>query len=132
MNNVLEKPKELAAGLQEIDKQHMDLLNILNDLNESLQGVRRKEVRTEVLNKLIEFIKVQFSVEESLMRILDYPDYREHKAEHDRLLLKVGELGEDGTTPTHELLIFLRKWLFNHIMKVDKHYEQYFFGLGAR
>ncbi|MCP5459653.1 MAG: hemerythrin family protein [Gammaproteobacteria bacterium] len=136
MNHLVDWSDELSVGIQEIDEQHKELLNILNELNEGLHGVKRKEVRLNVLNKLVEYTKVHFAVEESLMRILDYPDYEEHKAEHDRLIVEINEFrdlfGQDEVTPTYELLIFLKRWLFNHIMKVDKHYEQHFIKMGVK
>jgi hemerythrin len=136
MNQLVEWSEDLSVGIQEIDEQHKVLLEILNELNDGLHDVRRKEIRLEVLDKLIDYTKVHFAVEESLMRILGYPRYEEHKAEHDRLIGEIKEFREkfiqDPSAPTYELLVFLKRWLLNHIMKVDKHYEQHFIKMGAK
>jgi hemerythrin len=41
---------------------------------------------------LDEYTRVHFAVEESLMRILHYPDYERHKEEHDKLIAQLAEL----------------------------------------
>ncbi|MEZ5583158.1 MAG: bacteriohemerythrin [Candidatus Competibacteraceae bacterium] len=136
MSTIAEWSDELSVGIQEIDEQHKALLNILNELNDGIHGVRRKEVRLEILDKLIEYTKTHFAVEESLMRIFAYPRYEEHKQEHDKLIAEIHgfrvKFLEDASAPTYELLIFLKRWLTNHIMKVDKHYEEHFLKMGAK
>ena len=51
-----------------------------------------------------------------------------HKQEHARLLAELGNLirREDGDEQdlNMEMIIFLKSWLLNHILKVDKQYSE--------
>ena len=127
---------DLNVGIQEIDEQHKVLISLLNELNEAIQQGCGKEVRIEVLNKLIEYTRTHFTVEESLMRILGYSKYEEHKQEHENLISQVLAFREkfmnEPNVSSYDLLFFLKQWLSNHIMKADKAYEKHFVKMGVK
>ena len=70
------------------------------------------------------------------MRILGYPDYEAHKAQHEALIESVVELQqkvETGKTAIgFELMHFLKLWLAKHIMESDKNYSGFFLESGAK
>jgi hemerythrin len=78
---------------------------------------------------------VHFTVEESLMRILGYPEYEDHHEEHDKLIRQVVELQQKlksgKANISFELLHFLRGWLSHHILETDKAYVPYFLSKGV-
>ncbi|MDW7645240.1 MAG: bacteriohemerythrin [Desulfuromonadales bacterium] len=118
---------KISVGIEEIDEQHKQLLDLINRLYSAMvSGEQKLQVAKDVLNELMQYTIVHFAVEESLFRIFNYPDYEEHCAHHYKLREQVIDInrkvqsGEKMVTP--ELLVFLRKWLTNHIMVEDKAY----------
>ncbi len=126
---------ELSVGIQEIDEQHRVLVNLLNQLNDAIQHHHGSVAAQAILGELVDYTKIHFAVEESLMRILGYPGYDDHKALHDQLIDEVKELQEKLATGkksiSFELLHFLKMWLTKHIMDEDQQYGPYFLNKGA-
>lgn len=126
----------LSVNVEEIDKQHQKLIDILNNLYISTHEDASKEKLTEILNALIQYTVIHFDTEEKFMRECRYPGYEEHKAEHEALkteVLKFSKAYREGTeTVSFELLNFLRKWLTNHILRSDKKYSKYFHASGIQ
>ncbi len=74
----------LSVGVQEIDDQHKGLAAMVNEMSEGIKGGWGKEARDEVLTRLVEYTKVHFATEESLMSISNYPGISTHKKQHDQ------------------------------------------------
>jgi len=134
MGNFIEWCNELSVGIEEIDSQHKILVSLLNEVHEAIQQGRTLEATRGVIDRLDEYTRVHFAVEESLMRILHYPDYEQHKEEHDRLVARLAglrqKLGEDKGALGFELAQLLKHWLTNHIMEVDRRYVAHFLARG--
>ncbi len=129
MKKYMEWTDELSVGIQEIDEQHQILVNLINMLYEAIiKRTDAKEVET-ILAELLQYTVIHFSVEESLMRIFDYPNYEDHKKTHQKLTSQVIELQNKfkntQVSISVEVLHFLRHWLADHIMGDDKKYVPY-------
>jgi hemerythrin len=115
-----------SVDIQEIDEQHKCLIQIMNELYVALANRSKPELVGDVLDKLVDYTRIHFAVEETLMRMFHYDNYDGHKAIHDKIVARVEEFqGKFHMGDTHvgmELLMFLRDWLFDHINKVDKSY----------
>ena len=125
---------DLSVGIEEIDEQHKVLVDLLNELHHGIMEKHGSEATIEVLGRLVEYTRIHFALEESLMRMLHYPDYEEHKEHHEMLLDQVNELVEkvkSGHHVTFELLHFLKNWLSRHIMEEDKIYAPFFLSRGV-
>lgn len=125
----------LSVGIEEIDEQHRVLVNLLNEMHEAISQQKGSSVVEEILGKLSDYARIHFAVEESLMRILNYPNYSEHKEHHDELVRQVVELQEQvrlgKTAISFQLMHFLKVWLTKHIMVEDQGYSEHFLGAGA-
>lgn len=125
-----------SVDIQEIDEQHKCLIEIMNELYTAMASKSNRDLIGDVLDKLVDYTKVHFAVEETLMRIFHYEEYEEHKAIHDKIVLRVLEFqgkfraGDDKVGM--ELLMFLKDWLFDHINKVDKRYTKAFHKAGVK
>lgn len=133
-NELIRWGPELSVGIEEIDNQHRVLVNLLNDLNAATLAHHGAQEAPQILEKLIDYTRIHFAVEESLMRLFDYPDYESHKDSHDKLVEEVLRLRHrvvvERKPITFELLHFLKKWLTIHIMESDAHYTPYFLSRG--
>ncbi len=119
----------LSIGVREIDDQHKHLAYMVNELNEGISGGWGKEAREHVLTELIEYTRVHFATEESLMSISAYPGAAKHKKQHESLIDTVNDhvkkYSDDPKASSYDLLFFLKKWLVNHIMGEDKNLGEY-------
>jgi len=136
MKKLVEWSDELSVGIEEIDEQHKILVNLLNRLHEAIITKHEADVIKEVLNGLTQYTIIHFAVEESLMRIFDFPGYEAHKRHHEELTKQVIDLKQKIDSGEAEVsmdvLHFLRGWLTNHIMREDKGYSPYFLKRGLK
>ena len=137
MGSFIEWSDKISVGIQELDEQHKQLVDLINRLFDAMtEGQDKAAVAKEIMNELIQYTIIHFAVEESLFRIFDYPDYDEHCKHHQELRLQAHEInqkvqsGERMITP--ELLFFLRKWITNHIMVEDKKYSPFLLKKGMK
>jgi len=135
MSAFVEWSDTLSVGIEEIDAQHKVLVDLINRMHDAIHKRKGSEVVKEILVELADYTRIHFAVEESLMRILNYPGYDEHKLIHEELLGHVIELVEkveSGKTAIgFELMHFLKTWLTKHIMEEDMQYTSHFLAAGA-
>ena len=136
MKEFIEWSDTLSVGVKEIDDQHKGLINMINELNKAIQGGWGKKAREEVISKLIEYTRVHFTTEESVMSISGYPDVEVHKKQHEDLILMVNDYvkkyEQDPDASSYHLLFFLKRWLTEHIIKSDKRLGDYLVKTGPR
>ncbi len=133
--NIMKWSNEYSVEIQEIDEQHKCIVSYINELYEAMSKKEHADLVADIIQKLVEYTKIHFAVEEALMRIFHYEEYERHKEIHDSIVQQVliyqGKFmaGEDEVGM--ELLMFLKGWLFEHINKVDKHYIDTFHDSGV-
>lgn len=120
---LIEWSPSLAVGHAEIDRQHQVLIEIANRLNGAMRVGAARTVCGSILDELVNYTVNHFSFEEKLMEKHQYPQRSAHLAEHRKLIDKLGcfkaEFGH-GAPISIELIAFVRDWLVNHILKVDR------------
>ena len=126
---------EYGTGIRNIDQQHAHILEIIT-LYEKISEDKSTwhEVHPLIL-RTREFMEFHFSVEESLMRLLPYPDCDAHRAEHLLDLKHIDDIerGVLSGAIRDSLATRMRDCLFGHIIAGDKRFAQYALGLfGAR
>ena len=128
--------EELSVGLQEIDEQHKILIGLINRLfSQAILHTADKATLSGILEDLIQYTIIHFSVEESLFRIFDYPDAENHQVHHNQLkqeVLNFKKKFEGGTPIDIELMQLMKKWISNHIMMDDKKYTPFFLEKGFK
>lgn len=135
MIKFLDWSDELNVGIEELDEQHRALVDLINQIYDAMHRRNGGELVEDILNQLLEATRIHFAVEESLMRVLDYPQYVEHKAQHARLLEHLSGLTEGVATGeilvNFELLHELKVWLVRHIQESDRPYGEHFLAAGV-
>ena len=133
---LIEWTEELSVGIQEIDEQHKVLVGLVNEMHQAIHEHHGSETAKRILDRLGEYTRIHFAVEESLMRLFEYPDYEAHKKQHEELigqLIQYQARVASGTTKiSFELLHFLKLWLAEHILASDKEYAPHMLKLGAK
>jgi hemerythrin len=133
---LIEWSDELSVGIQEIDEQHKVLVGLVNEMHRAIHEHHGSETARQILDRLGDYTRIHFAVEESLMRIFDYPGYDEHKKQHEELIGQFRQYQakvQSGTAKiSFELLHFLKLWLAQHILESDKEYAPHMLKLGAK
>lgn len=120
----LEWSDSLSVGFRLLDADHKRLIDIINSLYEASKDEASTTTITSILDSLISYTKTHFIHEETLMRKTAYPQFIPHKIEHDRLIGQIEDLrkryaaGQIGLS--QETIIYMRTWLCDHIIKVDR------------
>jgi len=130
MGELFKWSDDFSVGVQEIDEQHKELVSLLNQLHDAIHEHHGSEAARRILDELADYTRTHFMVEESLMRISNYPDFEAHKQNHEDLIGQVQALQEKldsgQAAITFELLHFLKVWLTRHINEADKRFGEHF------
>jgi hemerythrin len=118
-----------AVGVKQFDEQHQGLFACLNDLHDAMIMGQANSVIENILTRLIQYTREHFSAEEAAMGCFSYPDLKSHRLVHGLLTAQV----EDFAVRFHsgELLLsvslmrFLKDWLKQHILLMDKAYSHF-------
>jgi hemerythrin-like metal-binding protein len=122
--------ENLSVGVTEIDRQHKQLVSILNQLL-GMDGLTvDSETISDTLTRMTDYADYHFNSEEGLMQKYAYHDYASHRLEHVAFMRKTAELAMGTmvykkTVPT-DLLDYLKTWLIEHILVTDMKYKQFF------
>jgi hemerythrin-like metal-binding protein len=112
-----------GIGHETIDGQHKRLIQMINDLHDSLAKGRVTEGMKATLKGIVEYTQTHFADEEKIMEELGWPELDEHRRKHHALLRDVRKmlmrLKSGETVGPFELLGFLRQWLLEHIEGED-------------
>lgn len=130
INDLMPWGRRLALGLPEIDKQHKELVSMVNELHRAMKMKMGSREAGAILTRLAEYTVYHFGYEEELFDAHGYPDTVNHKKIHKDLVAKVvaftKEFEQGRAAISMDLMQFLTDWLKNHIMKTDKAYAPFF------
>jgi hemerythrin len=127
--------KEFVMKTSEIlwqDTQHQMLIELLDKIEHS------SSIQPGMIEQLMEYAAVHFSMEERYMDAHQYPNTNIHKSEHRRFEQKLEELKQSTTIVSlgmqddefrKNIAQFLRTWLMNHIFGIDKDLESHLLNL---
>ena len=127
--------ESLSVGIKKMDKQHQELVKIINCLVENEDASGRSEPIAQVLDRMTQYAVYHFETEEALMLEYGYPDYESQRDDHTQFKIKTAKFCLDALqgkeTLPDELLSYLRDWLTHHILKADMKYKVYFLERGV-
>ena len=81
--------ESLRTGIEEIDAQHHQLIEIYNELVEALKAGRANRAMDTILARLYRYTKEHFATEERLLEATNYPRLESHGRAHAQLLLSL-------------------------------------------
>lgn len=122
----MEWKKEYELGVDEIDEQHKELIQIINKYKTTISDKSLNSFTEigKIVVYLIDYTSSHFEAEEYLMLRIGYPDIEAHKKKHRELISKLRDIlikmkNKKAYTPI-EFYYFLMAWLNNHILHDDK------------
>ena len=121
---------QFMIGIDEIDKQHQELLECMELLRDYMRRGQSKDAVRDTLKFLETYVVDHFATEVRYMEQYRYPGMPEHKAEHEQFLSdltafkeKLFILQAQGEITTFLGLDIVRKlntWFTDHIAAVDR------------
>jgi hemerythrin len=127
--SVFEWSDSFMLGIPELDEHHKQLIALLNKTYDCFISSKSSYELNLLVDDLIEYARYHFEAEEQLMKRCDYPLKDEHIAEHEIFTLKSKQFKEllhgDKSEAELEILRFLKEWLANHVLNVDKKFGYY-------
>jgi len=100
------------------------LMQYINEMHAAMSSGKGKDMLGAILEKLVKYTHEHFAREEIIWKEGHYVDLERHKQQHAELLHTVADFktkyDKGAAVITLEVMQFLRDWLTNHIMKVDK------------
>jgi hemerythrin len=120
----------LSVGDNVIDRQHMRIVEYINELDEAIQskGKNRRDLLAKVIQETIEYTESHFGFEETMLEEVHYPYLKAHMRVHQLFVRRVLEYKErfnKGEEIAQEMLDTLAHWLLNHIKNEDKDYARW-------
>ena len=117
---------DCKIGIEQIDEEHRKLFSMVNEAAEALQraDVEEKTVIELILN-LRNYAVIHFKHEEEHMEKRNDPELPRQKKEHEAFREKINSIsldgltGEAGRSMLEELLLYLSRWLYHHILGSD-------------
>jgi hemerythrin len=111
-------------GEQKIDREHEELVTLLNELHEALQAGKPRASLGILLRELTRAVDKHFRTEEKLMRRSGYPGLDAHRRQHKSFARKLHGFQEQfqgGHAGLREpLLLEVKDWLRDHLLLSDK------------
>ncbi len=129
-------------NIEEIDRQHRKLVDIINLLYEALHPSSEKgelhalveslNKEATAINEMLDYTVKHFQYEEQLLQAAKYPAYYKHKQQHDAFTNRVQAYKKlfdiSADIDITEMMDYLKGWLRNHILGEDRKYVPYLKG----
>jgi hemerythrin len=120
----IEWDKSERLGIDEIDRQHRNMVEIINDL---WVAWRQKQPCThllELLAQLVRYTEEHFAYEQEQMEEAGFEGLDEHRFQHDVLLGEIRRIrrqgrGCDGLID-EDFFEYLRRWYADHTRDLDQ------------
>ena len=111
------------TGVAEVDHEHQELIQLINDLHAELESGHQATVG-DFLGEVFARIAAHFALEETVMRKHRYDEYETHKVEHERLLDEIRDIMDDHEAGAYAdageaLATTVRDWFINHFKTKD-------------
>ena len=116
--------EEFRIGIETVDDQHRQILDLLEVLGSALEQQDTEAVRASV-ERLREDIRSHFDHEEALMERAGYPGLDNHRDVHQMLLDKVDDMrrmARASGLDRASLVDFLGLWWIDHTQDMDRAY----------
>jgi len=120
-----------ATGIELIDNQHKELIELINQLHNACLAGGETVGTTfkEAMSRMVEYVRFHLSTEQELLQRIKFPDYPNHKKQHDTLIKSILDAAKDYSDGKkfvpNAFVRTLKDWVLSHIAVYDKAYALY-------
>ena len=93
--SLIEWDEKFSVGVASVDHEHRELIGLVNETYDRLQRPGVDITVPDFLGEIYTRISAHFALEEKLMRASRYVHFKEHKADHERLLDEIRDIMDD-------------------------------------
>lgn len=134
--NIINWNDSLSVKIKSIDDQHKILIDMINSFYDKITKNEGKEGMLTFIDGLKKYVLLHFSTEEKYFKQFNYPAYEAHKKEHDKFIAQVNDFEtryKNGKLILSvEITNFIKDWITNHIMGIDKKYSDFLIQKGIK
>lgn len=114
---------EFSVGVAAVDHEHREMIDLINELDVSMQEGASHESVVESLGEIYARIAAHFALEEKFMLDWRYAEYPVHKQDHeillDVLLGVIDSVDDEGLYDRAALSSDLDRWFSDHFRTHD-------------
>ena len=124
---IIEWNEEITSGIEEIDRQHQQIISLLNQIVYLYETHDSSKKLIFTLLDFSEAIHEHFDYEEKLLAENGFKELKNHKAGHEEIsdlinsVLMPVMLNDEGDVPVEPLIRIVR-WFDNHLKTEDTRY----------
>ncbi|NOQ63172.1 MAG: bacteriohemerythrin [Methyloprofundus sp.] len=122
---------QYSVGFDHIDNDHKKLFSILDSLYRLMaDNVQDDEVNC-IIQELLDYTIYHFSEEERFMADMQYPDLFQHRRRHKEFIDQIISYQKEAAIEGMAIFVAVKlanigsHWLKEHILVIDKRYEQF-------
>jgi hemerythrin len=125
-NHFVSWKPQYSVHIDAIDRQHQALVALIRQLQEAMWEGRGRAFQNTVIDQLVAYTREHLLFEEDMLSKLGYEALAEHIEQHRTLTRQACELQQklhdDVAVSNASLMLFLRNWFTDHIMRHDQKY----------
>lgn len=118
-----------SVHVKDMDEHHKMLVYLINKMHEAMMNSRVQECMDTIFGELMLYADMHFKKEEELMERYDYPEIERQRQEHEIFITTITEVSrsymQGKMVSSREVIDYLKSWLIDHIMDLDKKYGEY-------
>lgn len=122
--STLEWQDRYSVGVDEIDADHHEIIQIINKLDEVMSSGKARDGLPSIMARLTDYTRAHFHREDMLMVEYQYPAIERHREAHKEFIAEFGKIQAALVRGNYAISIslfsLLRNWLIDHIMVVDR------------
>lgn len=127
--------KEYELRLETVDRQHQEIVLLINMLHLAVKSGDRQEIVARLAN-LIAVEKTHCAAEEALLQQYHYPGLSKQSKDHSEILRELESIKrgvEERIEDSHtEIAVRIRDRIISHIIGADRAYGEYLRDQGAK
>ena len=129
-NEIFNFEAEFKLGIDEVDNEHIKLVEMLNAVHALIREGKKDEARVYFSETLSAYVVEHFANEEAFMERMGYPELEDHKKIHENFKKSFSELlpkiESFDDRSFRMALTDAFTWIISHIGKTDKKYAKYY------
>ena len=122
----------LSIGVDEIDNQHKRLIELHNQMHDSILGLNGEDtdkVTKKTIKEMMDYVDYHFKCEQEYMEKIGYPDVVAHVRFHSDFEDEIYQhfraaINGQYILPT-EVIKLIKKWFHDHITTEDRKLGEY-------